>query len=150
MLARVASKPGLSIRALARHLGRDYKRVHGDVTALERIGLIERDAAGACRHHRRRSHGADRAQRERPSDRPEPPAPPIAAPARLPGRALLLHLAALPRRTIAGSHPSDHRPSALSQALPSAPAWRRSGCGPAVGPAAVRLSVRLAGIGVCG
>lgn len=49
LLARVASEPGLSIRALSRRLERDYKRVHGDVTALERIGLIERDAAGRLR-----------------------------------------------------------------------------------------------------
>ena len=30
------------IRALARDLGRDYKRVHDDVSALEAVGLIER------------------------------------------------------------------------------------------------------------
>ena len=49
LLAQVASAPGLSIRALSRRLARDYKRVHGDVTALERIGLIERNATGAMR-----------------------------------------------------------------------------------------------------
>lgn len=32
-----------SIRALARSLGRDVKRVHQDVTALEELGLIQRD-----------------------------------------------------------------------------------------------------------
>ena len=35
--------PASSIRALARDLGRDVKRVHADVTAVERIGLIDRD-----------------------------------------------------------------------------------------------------------
>jgi predicted transcriptional regulator len=34
-----------SIRALAAALGRDYKAVHGDVTALIANGLIERQAA---------------------------------------------------------------------------------------------------------
>lgn len=34
-----------SVRALALRLGRDYKRVHSDVAALEAAGLIERDAA---------------------------------------------------------------------------------------------------------
>lgn len=32
-----------SIRALARALGRDVKRVHADVTALEELGLLNRD-----------------------------------------------------------------------------------------------------------
>lgn len=32
----------VSIRALARRLGRDVKNVHGDVTALVEIGLVER------------------------------------------------------------------------------------------------------------
>jgi predicted transcriptional regulator len=38
---RQQSEP--SIRALARSLGRDVKRVHEDVTALEELGLIHRD-----------------------------------------------------------------------------------------------------------
>jgi predicted transcriptional regulator len=46
VIERVAHEPGLSIRALARGLKRDYKRVHGDVATLERLGLIERDARG--------------------------------------------------------------------------------------------------------
>lgn len=37
--------PQDSIRALARALERDFKRVHEDVSALEQIGLIERDEA---------------------------------------------------------------------------------------------------------
>ena len=38
--------PEASIAALARHLGRDYTRVHGDVEALATAGLIDRDATG--------------------------------------------------------------------------------------------------------
>lgn len=45
----VAREPGLSIRALAKSLDRDYKRVHGDVTALSRFGLVERDDQGGVR-----------------------------------------------------------------------------------------------------
>jgi predicted transcriptional regulator len=36
-----------SIRALAQTLGRDYRGVHADVTALVDTGLIERDDSGA-------------------------------------------------------------------------------------------------------
>jgi predicted transcriptional regulator len=36
----------VSINALAKHLERDYKNVHGDVKALEELSLIERTAAG--------------------------------------------------------------------------------------------------------
>ncbi|MDH5548250.1 MAG: hypothetical protein OEZ43_21985 [Gammaproteobacteria bacterium] len=32
-----------SIRALSKHLKRDYKNVHADVSALENVGLIQRD-----------------------------------------------------------------------------------------------------------
>lgn len=39
----------LTIYELARRLGRDYKNVHGDVTQLVALGLIERDAEGAVR-----------------------------------------------------------------------------------------------------
>jgi predicted transcriptional regulator len=42
----VRQRPNLSIAALARELGRDYKRVHGDVRVLEAAGLLEEDAAG--------------------------------------------------------------------------------------------------------
>jgi hypothetical protein len=38
--------PGLSIRAIAVALERDYKRVHGDVTELEEWQLIECDENG--------------------------------------------------------------------------------------------------------
>jgi len=46
LLDAVARKPGCSIRALAGRLGRDYKNVHGDVTALLALGLIERRGGG--------------------------------------------------------------------------------------------------------
>jgi predicted transcriptional regulator len=42
-LRRLHRKPAESIRALARDLGRDFKRVHEDVKALEEVGLIERE-----------------------------------------------------------------------------------------------------------
>jgi len=46
LLDAVSAQPGLSIRALAGKLERDYKNVHGDVTALAELGLIERSAEG--------------------------------------------------------------------------------------------------------
>jgi len=42
----VRRRPNLSIAAVARTLGRDYKRVHGDVRALESAGLLEHDVSG--------------------------------------------------------------------------------------------------------
>jgi predicted transcriptional regulator len=36
----------LSIRALSKRLERDYKNVHVDTTALEAVGLIQRDEGG--------------------------------------------------------------------------------------------------------
>ena len=36
----------LGVRALARELGRDVKRVHEDAHKLLEIGLVEKDAAG--------------------------------------------------------------------------------------------------------
>ena len=42
LLQHLHLHPAPSIRALARELGRDFKRVHEDVTALREIGLIER------------------------------------------------------------------------------------------------------------
>jgi predicted transcriptional regulator len=42
----VRRRPNLSIAAVARALGRDYKRVHGDVRALEMAGLLEEGEAG--------------------------------------------------------------------------------------------------------
>lgn len=43
LLRYVHRHPARSVAALARDVGRDYKRVHEDVEALARIGLIERD-----------------------------------------------------------------------------------------------------------
>jgi predicted transcriptional regulator len=43
LLRHVHQHPEQSIRALARALGRDYKRVHEDVKALAEAGLLEQD-----------------------------------------------------------------------------------------------------------
>jgi predicted transcriptional regulator len=43
LLRYVRRHPARSIAALARDIGRDYKRVYKDVEALAEIGLIERD-----------------------------------------------------------------------------------------------------------
>jgi len=47
LLRFVADHPGLSVRALAQALERDYKNVHTDVAELEERYLLERDEAGA-------------------------------------------------------------------------------------------------------
>jgi predicted transcriptional regulator len=41
LLRHLHREPAPSIRALARALGRDYKRVHADVAALAAVGLVE-------------------------------------------------------------------------------------------------------------
>lgn len=46
LLRHLHRHPATSVAALARALGRDYKRVHEDVEALTAAGLIERSAAG--------------------------------------------------------------------------------------------------------
>ncbi|MGH8632901.1 MAG: hypothetical protein ACRET7_02080 [Burkholderiales bacterium] len=46
LLRYVAEHPGLSVRALAGALARDYKNVHTDVTELETRHLLERDESG--------------------------------------------------------------------------------------------------------
>lgn len=46
MLRHLRLQPAESIRALARDLGRDVKRVHEDVSALAELGFIERHADG--------------------------------------------------------------------------------------------------------
>jgi len=43
LLRHLHRHPAASIRALARDVGRDFKRVHEDVTALETVGLVERE-----------------------------------------------------------------------------------------------------------
>jgi predicted transcriptional regulator len=44
LIRHLRRQPAAGIRALARALGRDVKRVHEDVRALEELGLISRDA----------------------------------------------------------------------------------------------------------
>lgn len=46
MLRHLHRHPEASVAALARSLGRDYKRVHEDVEALSKAGLIERSDRG--------------------------------------------------------------------------------------------------------
>jgi predicted transcriptional regulator len=46
LLRHLHRNPAKNIRALAAALGRDYRRVHEDVEALEAAGLLERDKAG--------------------------------------------------------------------------------------------------------
>jgi predicted transcriptional regulator len=47
LLRHLHARPVKSIRELSRNLGRDFKRVHEDATALERVGLIERGEDGS-------------------------------------------------------------------------------------------------------
>ena len=42
LLERLRKEGALSVYELAKRLGRDYKNVHTDVAALEKLGLIER------------------------------------------------------------------------------------------------------------
>lgn len=46
LLRHLHQHPAKSIRALAQTLGRDYRRVHEDVEALEAAGLLDRDKEG--------------------------------------------------------------------------------------------------------
>jgi len=46
LLQYVAGNPGLSIRALAQALSRDYKNVHTDVTELEARHFLQRNQGG--------------------------------------------------------------------------------------------------------
>lgn len=48
LLRHVHAHPEPSVSALARSLGRQYRRVHADVTVLEQAGLIDR-STGAVR-----------------------------------------------------------------------------------------------------
>ena len=49
LLRQVHRRPAASIAALARALGRDYKRVHADVEILSAAGLLDRTDAGGVR-----------------------------------------------------------------------------------------------------
>jgi predicted transcriptional regulator len=46
ILRAMAGQGCLSIREIARRVGRDVKAVHGDVHALIEAGLLDRDASG--------------------------------------------------------------------------------------------------------
>lgn len=46
MLRDIRREPAPSVRALAKRLGRDYKRVHQDVEALATVGLLLRGEKG--------------------------------------------------------------------------------------------------------
>jgi predicted transcriptional regulator len=46
LLRHVHQSPAKSIRALSMALGRNYRRVHEDVEALEAAGLLDRDKEG--------------------------------------------------------------------------------------------------------
>jgi predicted transcriptional regulator len=46
LLRHVHQQPAKNIRVLAQALGRDYRRVHEDVEALEAARLLDRDKAG--------------------------------------------------------------------------------------------------------
>jgi len=47
LLQHLRGQPAANIRQLAATIGRDYKRVHEDVTRLEEAGLIDRDDDGS-------------------------------------------------------------------------------------------------------
>jgi predicted transcriptional regulator len=49
LLRHVHARPAASIAALARALGRDYKRVHEDVEVLSAAGLLDRTDKGGVR-----------------------------------------------------------------------------------------------------
>lgn len=46
LLAELRRVGHVSINALAKHLHRQYRNVYNDVKAMERLGLVEKDAAG--------------------------------------------------------------------------------------------------------
>lgn len=46
LLRQIHRQPVLTVAELAKILGRDYKRVHEDVTSLVEAGLLERDKDG--------------------------------------------------------------------------------------------------------
>jgi predicted transcriptional regulator len=46
LLRHLRKMPAKNIRSLAQSVGRDYRRVHDDVEALEAAGLLDRDKEG--------------------------------------------------------------------------------------------------------
>ena len=48
LLRHIHAHPEPSVSALARALGRQYRRVHADVAALEQAGLIDRAQGKLC------------------------------------------------------------------------------------------------------
>jgi predicted transcriptional regulator len=46
LVSHLRRHPAPSVAALARAVGRDYRRVHEDVETLAAVGLVERDATG--------------------------------------------------------------------------------------------------------
>ena len=46
LLDKLQGKSAMSIREIAKHLGRDIKNIHADISKLLDIGLLERDDAG--------------------------------------------------------------------------------------------------------
>jgi predicted transcriptional regulator len=46
LLRQIHRRPVSTVAELAKNLGRDYKRVHEDVTSLVNAGLLERDKDG--------------------------------------------------------------------------------------------------------
>jgi predicted transcriptional regulator len=48
LLRHLLAQPAASVSALARELGRQYRRVHADVAALESVGLIDRSSGKVC------------------------------------------------------------------------------------------------------
>lgn len=46
LMGKLQGKPAMSIRELAKQLGRDVKNVHTDVNHLLNLGLLERDSDG--------------------------------------------------------------------------------------------------------
>jgi predicted transcriptional regulator len=51
LLRQIHRQPAATVAELAKTLGRDYKRVHEDVTSLVDAGLLERDKDGIRTHY---------------------------------------------------------------------------------------------------
>ena len=71
LLRRLHSQPAKSVNALAQALQRQYRRVHEDVTVLEKAGLVER-AGGQVRATARPAERGRRSLTARPQAGHEP------------------------------------------------------------------------------